>query len=57
MYIKPTIIEINSDLITKYIKAYAFSSLGCPGLSADYVVGGGCGYAYSNGSCNISHNT
>lgn len=57
MYIKPTIIQISSASISEYINIYACSSLGCPGASADYVVGGGCGHAYNIGACDISHNT
>ena len=58
MYIKPTMIELDSDSISEYINAYASSfTIGCPGLSANYVVGGGCGYIYNIGGCDISHNT
>ena len=57
MYIKPKIIEINSNNISQYIKLYADSSWGCPGASTNYVVGGGCGYAYTTGACTITHNT
>lgn len=57
MYIKPEIIKLTSDQISLYIKAFANSSLGCPGASADYVVGGGCGHAYKIGACDITHNT
>lgn len=59
MYIKPEIIKLTSNQISFYIKAFANSSLGlgCPGASADYVVGGGCGHAYNIGACDIKHNT
>lgn len=57
MYIKPTITQISFTIISEYINVYARSSLGCPGASADYVVGGGCGHAYNIGACDISHNT
>lgn len=57
MYIKPEIIKLTNEQILSYIKAYADSSFGCPGASADYVVGGGCGHAYKIGACDIKHNT
>lgn len=54
MYIAPKIISVNSESLKKHIKAAATSM--CAGATADYVVGGGCGFAYSNGSCTASHN-
>ena len=57
MYIKPQIIKCSSSQISSYIRAYANSTLGCPGASADFVVGGGCGHAYNIGACDITHNT
>ena len=57
MYIKPEIIKLTSNQISSYIKAFAKSIMPCPGASADYVVGGGCGHAYKIGACDIKHNT
>ena len=58
MYIKPILIEISTEELSKYIKAYANSdtTLPCSGLTANYVSGGGCGHIYSIGRCELSHN-
>lgn len=56
LYILPTIQVIDVITLKTLIHAYANSGIGCPGSSADYTSGGGCGYAYTNGSCTASHN-
>ena len=44
--------RVQRDVLTlkTLIHAYANSGIGCPRSSADYTSGGGCGYAYTNGS-------
>ncbi len=54
MYIAPEIIVINANQLSEYIKVSAKSM--CPGASADYTVGGGCGYLYHEGGCTAAHN-
>lgn len=54
MYIEPKIIVMSTDELNKHISAAARSM--CDGDSKNFVVGAGCGYGYTNGSCDKSHN-
>lgn len=56
MYIAPKIVTVNVNELNQHIKVAARSTGMCSGPSADYSVGAGCGYTYTNGGCDMSHN-